>query len=271
MNVSETIADLLKQLTPDVLLQIALILATAWLFILAIEKTLPWLADRIAGRHRPFLMASVPALRLAVIVLSVVLIALKAIPPSFEHIVAVLTTLGIALGFAFKDYLSSLIAGVVTLYEMPYVMGDWVEIDGVYGEVKAIRMRVVELLTPDDTVVMIPHLALWKRPIHNTNDGSQKLMCVADFHLHPRHDAERVRHALAEVALASPFLRIQTPVVVIVAEKPWGTHYRLKAYPVEPRHQFLFTTDLTVRGKAVLTRMGVEFAATLSAPPGSGA
>jgi small conductance mechanosensitive channel len=270
MNDSENIAGLLKQLTPAVLLQIALILAGAWLLVAAIEKALPWLAERIPGRRRPYVMAAVPTLRLVIIIVSIVLIVLKAIQPNFENIVALLTTLGIVLGFAFKDYLSSLIAGVVTLYEMPYVLGDWVEIDGVYGEVRAIRMRVVELLTPDDTVVVVPHIKLWNSLIHNGNDGSQKLQCVADFHLHPRHDAERVRQVLHEAALASPFLRIDAPVVVIVAEKPWGTHYRLKAYPVDPRQQFLFISDLTVRGKDVLTRMGVEFAAAVSAAPGAG-
>jgi hypothetical protein len=51
------------------------------------------------------------------------------------------------------------------------------------------------------------------------------------------------------------------PFAVIVTEKPWGTHYRLKAYPVDSAQQFQFVSDLTVRGKAALSRLGVEFAA----------
>ena len=47
---------------------------------------------------------------------------------------------------------------------------------------------------------------------------------------------------------------------MIVAEKPWGTHYRLKAYVHESREQFLFLTDLTIRGKAALRSMGMRFA-----------
>jgi small conductance mechanosensitive channel len=191
------------------------------------------------------------------------------IEPTFENLVAFLGALGVALGFAFKDYVSSLIAGVVTLYEMPYRPGDWIQVDGAYGEVKAINMRAAEIVTPDDTVVIVPHLKLWNQLIFNANDGGQNLMCIADFYLHPRHDAALVKHALHDVALTSAFLDLEQPIQVIVADKPWGTHYRLKAYPIEPRQQFHFTTDLTIRGKESLTRLGAEFAAMPPPPEAS--
>lgn len=43
--------------------------------------------------------------------------------------------------------------------------------------------------------------------------------------------------------------------------QPWGTHYRIRAYPMDPRQQFRFTTDLTIRGKAALAEAGIEFCA----------
>jgi hypothetical protein len=46
-------------------------------------------------------------------------------------------------------------------------------------------------------------------------------------------------------------------VSVIVHEKPWGTHYKLKAYLKESREQFDFITDLTIRGKEALRAMGI--------------
>lgn len=50
-----------------------------------------------------------------------------------------------------------------------------------------------------------------------------------------------------DVALTSPFLQLDKPVAVIVQEKPWGAHYRIRAYPVDPHQQFRFITDLTIR------------------------
>jgi hypothetical protein len=81
---------------------------------------------------------------------------------------------------------------------------------------------------------------------------------VADFYLHPRHDAQSVRHKLRNVALTSSYLDLERPVTVVVSEKPFGTHYRLKAYPIDARQQFQFTSDLTVRGKEALSTLGAE-------------
>lgn len=257
----EDFSALIRDLSQVNLIQIGLILAAAWLLVVIGQRFLTWLSDRFASRVRFYLLALIPMLRLVVIIVAIVMLVPRLIEPSFENLIALLGALGLALGFAFKDYVSSLIAGVVTLFEMPYRPGDWIDVEGAYGEVKEIKMRSVEIVTPDDTVVVIPHLMLWDRLLFNANNGGQNLMCVIDFYLHPRHDASHVKNTLSDVALTSAYLQMKQPIKVIIMEKPWGTHYRLKAYPIDPRQQFDFITDLTVRGKAALTDLGVEFTA----------
>lgn len=83
---------------------------------------------------------------------------------------------------------------------------------------------------------------------------------MAEFYLHPDHDAVAVRRRLADIADTSSYRKSDSPVTVIVSEKPWGTQYRLKAYVKESRDQFLFITDLTIRGKEALRAMGIRFA-----------
>ena len=83
---------------------------------------------------------------------------------------------------------------------------------------------------------------------------------MADFYLHPDHDAQAARQRLAEIAETSSYRKPETKVTVIVKEEPWGTHYRVKAYVKESREQFLFTTDITVRGKQALRAMQIRFA-----------
>jgi small-conductance mechanosensitive channel len=264
MNETIDTKAIFHNLTQTNLIQIGMIIAGAFLLIMLSQRSLPWIAKRFSGRSRIILQALVPTLRLLIIIIAVALIIPRLIEPTVENLVTLLGALGLALGFAFKDYASSLIAGVVTLYEMPYRPEDWIEVDGTYGKVRAINMRTAEIVTPDDTVVTIPHLKLWNQMIFNANDGTRYLQCVTDFYLDFHHDATTVKDILHDVALTSVFLEIEKPIRVIISDKPWGTHYRLKAYPIEPCHQFAFITDLTVRGKAALIGLGVEFAAVPS-------
>ncbi len=264
MNPSDQISGVFANLNEAAVIQIIIIIAAAISLIIFFRKIFSWIADKLTGRYRLYTLASVPVLRFLIIILAVVMIIPRIVEPTFENLVAVLGALGLALGFAFKDYASSLIAGVVTLYEIPYRVGDWIEIDGAYGEVKSINMRTVEIVTPGDTVVVIPHIKLWDRLIFNANDGTPNLQCSADFYLHPRHDGSRVRNALTDVALTSPFLKLENPVKVIAKEEPWGTLYRIRAYPVYPGDQFEFVSDLTIRGRATLIKLGVEFASVPS-------
>ncbi len=258
MNGANDVAGILALEQGD-LLAVGLIVAVAWLLIALDKRLLPWLADTLPNRYRNFLLASEPVLRLLIIAIALVLIVTLLIEPTLENLVILLSATSLALGFAFKDYISSLLAGVVTLYELPYRPGDWIAVNGAYGKVRSIGSRAAEIVTPDDTVVTVPHLKLWDQLIFNSNDGSSRLMCVADFYLHPDHDAAQVKQALHDVALTSAFLQTAEPITVIVLEKPWGTHYRLKAYPVTPDQQFHFITDMTVRGKAVLKQYGARY------------
>ena len=81
-------------------------------------------------------------------------------------------------------------------------------------------------------------------------------MCVAHFYLRPDHDAALVRSALQDVALTSAYLSYNNPVLAMLKETVWGTHYQLKAYPFDLRDQFAFISDMTVRGKQAIGEAG---------------
>lgn len=269
MPQSEKLSHIFNGLNEAAVAQILVIIGGAIGIIFISQKFFRWLSEKLSGRYKLYALASVPVLRMIIIILAVVMIIPRVVEPTFENLVAVLGAAGLALGFAFKDYISSLIAGVVTLYEIPYRVGDWIEVDGTYGQVRSINMRTLEIVTPDDTVVVIPHIKLWDRMIFNANGGSSNLQCTADFYLHPGHDGNRVRGILMDVALTSPYLKLENPVKVVAKEAVHGTRYRIRAYPVYPSDQFEFITDLTIRGKSALLAAGVEFASIPFNPGGN--
>ncbi|PTN09998.1 small-conductance mechanosensitive channel [Nitrosomonas aestuarii] len=254
------VVQIFKTIDATVGLELLVIIVTAIILIVAVQRTLSWVGNRLQGKKRLNLLVMVPFIRLAIILITFVVIVPLLIEPSIQNMVALLGTVAVALGFALKDYVSSLIAGIVAIGERNYRNGDWIRVGDIYGEVCHVGMRTVEVVTPDDDRVLIPHALLWNQAIFNSNNGDARLQCAADFYLHPQHDGIRVKQLLEDVALTSPFLYIDKPIIVIVKEEPWGTHYRLKAYPVDAAQQFRFTSDLTVRGKTMLLKCDVRFA-----------
>ncbi len=236
--------------------EIAMVLVAAWVIVAASKRVLPFIAERGPSQIRLYFLGSVPIVRLVVLVVATLWIIPIVFNITFQNFLVIAGAASVAIGFAFKDFVSSIIAGIVAVFERPYRPGDWVEIDGDYGEVRSVGLRAITVCTPDDDVITVPHEHLWKKNIANSNDGTHTLMCVADFYLAPDHDPGRIRAVLRTVALTSAYLSYDKPVIVVLAETPWGTHYKLKAYPYDMRDQFVFISDLTVRGKAALREAG---------------
>ncbi|WP_339882876.1 mechanosensitive ion channel family protein [Vreelandella maris] len=260
MEEQQKYARLFNDIDSQTLITLGVVLLATIVLIIVSQRGLNWIGNRMHGQVRFRIFALVPMTRLLILITALAIIVPTIIEPSLRNMVTVMGALGLAIGFAMKDYVSSLIAGVVSAVELPYRPGDWVQIEDTYGEVKHVGLRTVDIQTPDDDLVYVPHLKLWDHAVYNANNGGTSLQCVASFYLHPEHEAGWVRKALRDVALTSAYLKFDKPIIIVAEEKPWGTHYRIRAYPVDPRQQFLFITDLTVRGKTVLSAAGVQSA-----------
>jgi len=267
MNESAGNLGILRNLDSSDLVLVVSVVVLAWLLASAVRWVLRPVAEMAPQRLRLPVLRVIPILRLSVGIAALVVIVPILIEPSFQNVVAIVASVSLALAFVLKDYASSLVAGVVTILEGPYQPGDWIKVGDTYGEVKLIGVRAVHLVTAYDNEVIIPHSRLWSSSISNSTSGSHSVLCVADFYLHPDHDAEAAQQCLAEVARTSAYLKPETKVSVVVQEKPWGTHYKLKAYVKESREQFDFVTDLTIRGKKALRAMNFRFAQAPYAAP----
>lgn len=267
----EQAAKLIRDLQDISFTKIGLIVGGTWLAILMARKLLPYLAERGPSQLRLYLLGAVPVIRMLLLVLAVLWVVPVVFNITFQNFLVISGALGVAIGFAFKDYASSLIAGLVAIFERPYRPGDWVEIDGDYGEVRSVGMRAIEICTAADNIIHVPHDKLWKSNISNANDGTQTLMCIASFYVAPDHDAAVLRIALRDVAMTSAYLEYDKPVLVMLTQTPLGTHYQLKAYPFDLRDQFSFISELTIRGKRAIAEAGAAEVQALSSMPAAGA
>lgn len=241
-------------------LLVAVVFFLSRIAVFMVQRLVAGAAERVPARHRLSVLRTLPFAKILIGLAAAAVIVPMLIEPTFRNLATLLASAGLALAFTLKEYGSSLAGGITAVLENTYQPGDWIQVDGDYGEVKSIGPRATRIVTADDTEIVIPHTRLWSASIHNATSGNRGLLCVTDFYLHPDHDASAARRRLEEIAETSSYRMGGSAVTVIVLEKPWGTHYRLKSYVKESREQFLFITDLTVRGKEALLSLGMRFA-----------
>lgn len=100
---------------------------------------------RVAERARPHLrlliLRAMPITRLLIGVAALIIIVPIFVEPTIANAIALAASVGLALAFVLKDYASGLVAGLVVVLENAYQPGDWIELGGIYGEVRAIELR----------------------------------------------------------------------------------------------------------------------------------
>ncbi len=74
--------------------------------------------------------------------------------------IAGLGVIGIAVGFAAQDTLANVISGIVVFMDKPFVVGDWITVEGHYGKVGDITLRSTRVRTPQNAWVVIPNKSI---------------------------------------------------------------------------------------------------------------
>jgi len=105
---------------------------------------------------------------------------------------------GLAVGFASKDTLANLFAGVFILADAPFKIGDYIVIDDITrGEVTDIGLRSSRLLTRDDVEVTVPNAIIGNAKIINETGGpSDKMRVRVPVSVAYGSDVDRVRALL---------------------------------------------------------------------------
>jgi len=110
---------------------------------------------------------------------------------------------GIAIGFAAKDTLANLFAGVFILADSPYKIGDYVVLDsGERGMVTHIGIRSTRLLTRGDVEITIPNAIMGNTRISNESGGPhEKYRLNIKVGVAYGSDIDQVRAVLMDIAL----------------------------------------------------------------------
>ncbi len=109
---------------------------------------------------------------------------------------------GIALGFAAKDTLANLFAGISLIIDAPYQNGDFIVIaTGQRGRVTKIGLRSTRILTRDDIEITVPNAIIANETVTNETGGPwEKERIRIDVGVAYGSDIDRVKEVLIEIA-----------------------------------------------------------------------
>lgn len=123
----------------------------------------------------------------------------------------------IALGFAFKDIFENFIAGMLVLLREPFRLGDYVECEGITGEVLEITVRDTRLLTVTGEQVILPNAMLFKNPV-NVQTSAERRRIRAVCGVAYGEDADAARSVIERAVSACDSVERDKPVQVFINE-----------------------------------------------------
>ena len=230
----------------------------AWMINNALGRAIDDLGQRFTG-FRILLKQTSAIAKFVVFIVATTLAVTSVVHFSEEVMLAVGGSVAVAVGFAFKDLLASLMAGLMILFDRPFQVGDRVQIGDVYGEVVEIGLRTTRIVTLDDNLVSIPNNRFLNDAVASANAGALDQMCVMCFYIGAAEDFETARRVLYEATVASRFVYLRKPVVVHMRETAVpgldgvvAIELKVKAYVMDGRFESAFGTDVHERVKRAL-------------------
>ena len=171
--------------------------------------------------------------------------------PPKELLIALGGSAAVAIGLSLKDLVSSLISGLVLLFDQPFQVGDRVKFGDQYGEIKSIGLRAVRLVTLSDDTVTIPNSRFLTEVVSSSNDGNMDMMIVNDFYLAIDADLELAKEIISEILITSKYIYLKKSFSIIVSEVILGNiiavNLKVKSYVLDVKYEKLFQSELVSR------------------------
>lgn len=129
-----------------------------------------------------------------------ILIALNVLGVQSGHLAVVFGALGLGLGFGLQNIFSNFISGIILLFERPIQVGDVVEVNGTWAEVKNINVRATQVQTYDNASLLIPNSEFVSSTVINWSFKDLRIRRNIYVGVAYGSDVELVRDTILEIA-----------------------------------------------------------------------
>lgn len=172
---------------------------------------------------------------------------------------------GVAVGFAAKDTLSNLIAGVLLIVDRPFEIGDRIEVwsapagSATWGDVIDIGLRATRIRTTDNIVIIIPNNEIMTRDIVNYTGIDTMIRVRIDIGIAYDADMEAAKKICLDVAGRADWIAKDPPPKVVV--RSFGessVDLQLRVWIHDARQRMNTISYITDRVKTAFDAAGIE-------------
>lgn len=192
------------------------------------------------------------ALFATLIILIINIVGSKAV-----SLVALIGSIGLALGLAVKDNLANFAGGVMLLFNKPFRGGDYIEAQGVAGTVQSVGILYTTLTTFDNKTVHIPNGPLSTGNIVNYSTQATRRVDLT-INVDYGSDVELVKRLLLDIAEKHPqVLKDPAPVSRMVKMNDSSIDFILRVWTLSGDF-WPVTFDLNEQAYEVLVAQGLN-------------
>jgi len=172
---------------------------------------------------------------------------------------------GVAIGFAAKDTLSNLIAGILLIIDRPFEIGDRIEVwsapagTSTWGDVIDIGLRATKIKTTDNIVIIIPNNEIMLRDIINYTTISGKIRVRINIGIAYDAELQKAKDIILKVADSAAWVaKNPAPKVVVRNFGESSVDLQLRVWIDDARKRMDTISLITDRVKVAFDEQGVE-------------
>jgi potassium-dependent mechanosensitive channel len=132
------------------------------------------------------------------------IIVLRLIGISATSLAVVFGAVGIGIGFGLQNMFNNFFSGLILLFERPIQVNDVIEIGGVWGVVKEIKVRSTHIKTYDNADLMIPNSEIVGQQVTNWSFRDPRIRRTITIGVAYGSDVKLVKETLVNIAYNDP-------------------------------------------------------------------